>query len=81
MFVYLAVSGLEVAHGIFSCGMQTLSCRTCDLVPRTGIERQAPCIGITESQPVDHQGHPSSNTSKQENELMEFSGRIPLPMI
>ena len=41
LFIYLAVPGLScgtqdllvVAHGIFTCGMQTLSCSMWDLVP------------------------------------------------
>ena len=29
-----------------------------DLVPRPGLEPQAPCIGSAESYPLDHQGSP-----------------------
>ena len=34
------------AHGIFSCGMQTLSCGMWDLVPWPGIEPRPPALGV-----------------------------------
>ena len=37
-FIYLAVPGL-------SCGMQTLSCCMCDLVPGPGIKPRPPVLG------------------------------------
>ena len=33
LFIYLAVPVLVVARGIFSCGMQSLSCGMGDLLP------------------------------------------------
>ena len=36
---------LVAAHGIFSCGLQTLSCSTWDLVPRSGVEPSPPALG------------------------------------
>ena len=45
---------LAVAHGIFSGGLRE------DLVPWPGIEPWTPCIGNTESQPLDHQGSPKN---------------------
>ena len=36
---------LFALHGIFSCGMQTLSCSTWDLVPRSGVEPSPPALG------------------------------------
>ena len=56
---------LVVARGnffffFFSCGMQTLSCSK--HVGSSSLSRdrtRAPCIGSTESYPLDHQGSPS----------------------
>ena len=33
-------------------------CGTWDLVPRPGIEPLTPCVGNTQSEPLDHQGNP-----------------------
>ena len=43
---------------ICSCGIGTLSCNMWDLVPRLGIEPQAPCIGSMESSPLEHWENP-----------------------
>ena len=41
LFIYLFA-----LHGIFSCGMQTLSCSTWDLVPCPGMEPRCPTLGV-----------------------------------
>ena len=37
---------LVAACGIFSCGMQTLSCDMWGLIPCPGIEPRAPALGV-----------------------------------
>ena len=40
---------LFVAHGTFSCSMQTLSCNMWDLVPWPGVEPTPPAVGVNSS--------------------------------
>ena len=51
LFVYLAAPGLAAAHELFAAGMWDLSSPTRD-------QTLASCIGLVESQPLDHQGSP-----------------------
>ena len=60
LFIYFGCVGSSLLHvGSFSCGMRTLSCGM--LVGSSSLTRdltRAPCIGSTESYPLDHQGSP-----------------------
>ena len=40
----------------FCCDMHTLGCIIWDLVPWAAMEPRLPCIGCSESQPLDHNG-------------------------
>ena len=53
VFIYLAVPGLI-------CGSELLA-EACGSVSPTRDRTRAPCIGSTESYPLDHQGSPHSN--------------------
>ena len=63
--IYLAAPGLSCHMRGLQCGTQILHCSTWDLVPWPGIEpRPYPCVGSVESQPLNHQGSPSSGIFK-----------------
>ena len=61
IFIWL-LQVFVIAHGIFSCCMQTLSCGTWDLDPRPGIKPRPPALGALslshwtsrEVPPVEH---------------------------
>ena len=75
-FFLVAACGLLVAaRGLLSCSTGTLSCsmRAGSSSPARDWTR-APCIGITESYPLDHQGSPHSSTSLLENKSFHCGG-------
>ena len=54
---------LVAAHSIFSCSMRTLSCSIWSS-SLTRDQTQTPCIGTTESQPLDQEGSPLNQISE-----------------
>ena len=46
IFIYWLCQVSVAAHGIFSCGIQTLGCGMWDLVPWPGIEPRLPALGV-----------------------------------
>ena len=57
---YSMWESLAIACGIYNYSIQTLSCHMWDLVPWPGIEPRPPCIGTVKSEPLNHQGSPTT---------------------
>ena len=60
MYLLRQCQVIVAALGIFSCSAGIFSCGLWDLVPWQDWNPD-PCIGSMESQPLDHQGSPSSS--------------------
>ena len=57
---YSMWESLAIACGIYNYSIQTLSCHMWDLVPWPGIEPRPPCTGTVKSEPLNHQGSPTT---------------------